>query len=78
MSGDIVERLEYLVSLNTPKSPYQGYAAAQCVEAMASAADEITRLRAAGDALADAANDDLPSLWTIGTIATWQEARRER
>ncbi len=40
--------------------------------------DEITRLRAAGDALADAANDDLPSLWTIATIAAWEEARRDR
>jgi tRNA(Arg) A34 adenosine deaminase TadA len=39
---------------------------------------EIKRLRAAGDALAEAANDGLPSRWTIATIAAWQEARRER
>jgi hypothetical protein len=39
---------------------------------------EIKRLRAAGDALAEAANDGLPSRWTIATLAAWQEARRDR
>ncbi len=65
MSGDdIVQRLRC-------EQPPRGCMCQNC-----EAADEIERLRAAGDALADAANDDLPSLWTIATIAAWQEARR--
>jgi hypothetical protein len=46
-SDDIVRRLRFLVSLDEPRhgGPYGGTAAAQCMEAMRDAADEIERLR---------------------------------
>ena len=37
---------------------------------------ENERLRAAGDALAEAALNDLPSNWVVWNVAAWQEARR--
>jgi hypothetical protein len=39
---------------------------------------EITRLRAAGDALAEAVGDDDGDPWILATFEAWQEARRER
>lgn len=46
--SEITDKLRHLVSLDKPKSggPYGGYAAAQCVKAMAEAADYIDRLEA--------------------------------
>ena len=74
MSGDIAPWLRKLVKLNEADhgGPYQGTAAFACVEAMASAADEldrltadlaaeraeVVRLMAAGDALAEALRDE--------------------
>lgn len=46
--SEITDKLRHLVSLDKPESggPYGGYAAAQCVKAMAEAADYIDRLEA--------------------------------
>ncbi len=63
MSGDLVERLRWLGSIDCPYG---------CDEVGNPAADEIERLRAAGDALAEVA-DEWPEL-----VEAWQEARRER
>lgn len=39
---------------------------------------EIERLRAAGDALAEAVGDDTDDPWILATLEAWQEARREQ
>jgi len=67
VSGDIVARLRYETWLN----PSEGETADAHYLA-ADALTEIERLRAAGDALAEAA-DEWPEL-----VEAWQEARRER
>ncbi len=61
MSGDIVERL-------------RSHLDSMCMNNIVcgDAADEIERLRAAGDALAEVA-DEWPEL-----VEAWQEARREQ
>lgn len=48
--SSIEERLRHLVALNNPEhgGPYQGTAAAMCMEAMAEAADVIEQLRREG------------------------------
>jgi hypothetical protein len=72
VSGDIVERLRRLGSIDCPYG---------CDEVGNPAADEIERLRAAGDALADnlrrhqmacGVND------ASAAVAAWEEARHEQ
>jgi hypothetical protein len=63
VSGDIVRRMRHIWMEPTDDA---------IQEVVESAADEITRLRAAGDALAEVA-DEWPEL-----AEAWQEARRER
>lgn len=49
----------------------------KCVDALPSwAREEMERLRTAGDALAEAALNDLPSDWLVWNVAAWREARR--
>ena len=60
MSGDIVERLREYDMFNDPPPP----------SLCGKVADEIERLRAAGDALAEVV-DEWPEL-----VAAWREARR--
>lgn len=45
---ELTKKLRFLVSLNKPENggPYQGYAAADCVETMEKAADHIRALEA--------------------------------
>jgi hypothetical protein len=67
MSGDIVKRLRRI------------HGGSAVVEVTQEAADQIERLRAAGDALAE-----VVAWWGEGTstgdavLAAWEEARRER
>jgi hypothetical protein len=61
VSGDIVRRMRHIWMEPTDDA---------IQEVVESAADEIKRLRAAGDALAEVA-DEWPEL-----VEAWQEARR--
>lgn len=47
LSDELPKRLRFLVALNEPQhgGPYQGFAAARCVEAMTHAADELDASR---------------------------------
>ncbi len=69
MSGDIVERLRSQHS-DVRQGAYYSQREDPAWDATADAADEIERLRAAGDALAEVA-DEWPEL-----VEAWREARR--
>jgi hypothetical protein len=71
VSGDIVERLRNWDDGGV-STHYEGCWDLHPVCAILLAADEIERLRAAGDALAEVA-DEWPEL-----VEAWQEARRGR
>ena len=81
MSGDIVERLwwDNDFAVFTADDGYPGLRLMSEADRRQEAADEIKRLRAAGDALADAL-----AWWGKGNdagdaaLAAYREARRER
>ena len=80
MSGDIVERLRSQHS-DVRQGAIYSKQEDPAWDATADAADEIERLRAAGDALVQliCLNPNTPSQedWDAA-IAAWKEARRER
>ena len=84
MSGDIVERLRSQHS-DVRQGAIYSKQEDPTWDATATAADEIERLRAAGDALAEVVATDHhvnacvdDECDYIAALAAWQEARRER
>ena len=73
MSGDIVERLRRAADT----SAGGGGEWYQLVHRCREAADEIERLRADGDAMAEWAFGDADDLWKmVAAVAAWQEVRQ--